>query len=112
MTTRITGRSAYNTEVGSHCLRDACAREGVLPWGSALRVGMLTLQACCMGLTEAAHSSLGKDPAIIVGIVERAHWVTPEHPPGVRVASVNHLSSENNIKAAVVINTFYFIRNA
>lgn len=65
-----------------------------------------------MGLTEAAHSSLGKDPASVVGIVERAHWVTPEHPPGVRVASVNHLSSENNIKAAVVINTFYFIRNA
>lgn len=65
-----------------------------------------------MGLKKQPHSFLCKDPASTVRIAERAHGVTPEHPPGVRVASVNHLLSENNIKAAVVINTFYFIRNA
>lgn len=55
---------------------------------------------------------LCKDPTSTVSTTERAYWVTPEYPLEERLALVNHLLKGNNIKAAVVINTFYFIRNA
>lgn len=98
-----------NAEAGSHCLGMPVS-EREHSTGQRSAYGGADIPGPLQGSDRISYTLPFARTPQVLSAQWKGLWGIPEHPPGGRLASANHLFKGNNIKAVVVINTFISLK--